>query len=366
MAKVGFATGGTLGHVMPALSVASELVSRGIATNEIMFFGTKFGQDKIVLSNKEFNYYLFPTKGLSGKNVFQSSLRLLMIIYSAMKALKILKKTNCEVIVSFGGYACLPPSLAGLLLRKPLIVVALDALPGKVTRLLSRFATLNLTAVSSNKRGQWYIGKFVNPKYLNIAKLKKDQHNIRKARERLGLNPDLDTLLIMSGSLGAKKINELAQLIVNELGTEINIIHISGVKNKVEITIPDQANYLGLEFLEDLTDVYLASDLAITRAGAISLSELIASNIFCIVIPLPNAADNHQMKNAYEAADTGLVKIVIQSEADGSYIKNLISEIFSQRKHKNFETNPDLSQELNGALKLAELLEEFISYNGRR
>jgi|GEM_PF-1870837 len=362
MGKVAIAAGGTAGHVKPGLALAYELINQGLDSQEIVFFGTLNGQDKEILKGTSFKAYYFDTKGIVGKKALELLRNVIKLVQATLKTFFIVKNDDYKAVVAFGGYACIPASFVALVLRKPLFVVVLDALAGRVTKILSKVATLTITTqLSGTKRGQWQVGYFIDPKYLELKELKNNDELVKKTKENLGLDPNLKTLLIMGGSLGARAINEMVPFIVESFKESLNIIHISGLKNNAEFAAINGNNYLQFQFLNDLRDVYLVADLAITRAGAMSLAELSAVGIPAIVIPFPAAADNHQFYNALRAQQSAHFKIIEQSQATPQRLVTEIKEIFfnhnrSLVKEGHFELSPDYL----GAKKVAELISGLV------
>jgi UDP-N-acetylglucosamine--N-acetylmuramyl-(pentapeptide) pyrophosphoryl-undecaprenol N-acetylglucosamine transferase len=227
-----------------------------------------------------------------------------------------------DLIFSKGGYGSLPVSFAGWLLLVPIILHESDAEPGLANRILSRlsieifvsFPIENTSFFPSDK--MVYVGNPIRSDLLTGSR--------EKAKELFSLKLDKPILLIMGGSQGSERINDLILNILPKLLKNFEVIHQTGIKNfervkneaKASLYAEEKSNlseyYHPIAFFneEELKHAYKVSDLIISRAGSGSIFEIAAIGKPSILIPLPESAQNHQVKNAYSYSEKGACIVI--------------------------------------------------------
>ncbi len=362
--KIYFVTGGgTGGHIYPAISIAKELNKDD---NVKIYFVGKAGnlEEKIALEeNIEFlpvNISYMPRK--LNLNFLLWGLKLQGAIW---KALFYIYKYKPNAIFGTGGYVCAPALMAAILSNTPFMMHDSDAHPGIVSRYVSRGANIVSLAFEDAK-------KFIQNKNIKVFgnPIKQDFYSITKEEAKKELNiKDGLTLLVMGGSQGATSINtttiEALEYITKELN--INVILQTGNKNfeteikQLEKIYPEYKNnpkILIQPYFSNMALPLKAADIAIARAGSLSLSELAAVEIPAILIPYPYAAADHQRKNARCYENAGAAIYIEDSEFNKetltTTIKNLINnpEQLKQMKKaiKSF-SKPNATKEITQALK---------------
>lgn len=296
--------GGTGGHIYPAIAVADELMNRG-DTEVIYYIGNPNNLEASIV--KEKNYIFLPviSSGMPRKVSFKFVKWSFGMFCAWIKCIWYIKKYKPDIIFGTGGYVSAPVLFAGMTMGIPFVMHDCDANPGLVTRKLAPFARSISLAFNSAKSKLKNDNCFVygNPIRHDFALLTKE-----KAIEVLGLENKL-TLCIMGGSQGAKKINEAAISIIKDLSlkSDLQVIFQTGKKNYVDVVerlrviYPDfekDKNIIVRPYFDDMPAVLKASDIAVSRAGSLSISELCASAVAPIFIPYPYAAADHQRKNA--------------------------------------------------------------------
>ena len=345
--KVLIAGGGTGGHYFPALSVAYELKRRG---HEVIYVGSKRGiEGKLGFPA---SYSLL----LSHSSVRGRGLSSLFSLFGHLKAFKesflFIRKLKPRVAVVFGGYSSLPAGLACVALRVGLFIQEQNSVPGKVNRILSRFATsafLGFPAASD----------FLHcPSIFTGNPLRKEIKEARKIKRKevlrkLKLSEEKRTLLVLGGSQGALFINEALKSVARELPKGIQVVHITG-KGK-DKGLKEAYQRAGIEarifsFYEKIWELYLIADGAISRSGALAISELSAFKVPTLFIPYPYAADDHQYKNALYLAKRGGALLYRQEEITKEKllggIKTVLFDIMARERMKKvlenaFPTNAD-------------------------
>lgn len=303
--KVYFITGGgTGGHIYPAIAVADEL-SKLENTGNIFYVGNPDNLEANIAKSKNYKFLPVKSSGMPRKVSLAFISWTVKMFFAWLKCCFYILKYKPDTIFGTGGYVSAPVLFAAITTRTPFIMHDCDAIPGLVTRKLSPFAKSISIAFDSAKK---YLqnkncitnGNPIREEFKTLAK--------EQARKVLNLENKL-TLCIMGGSQGAKTINNAAIQILERLSKDYNlqVIFQTG-KNNFDQTVKDlqktypefaeDKNIIIKPYFEDMVTVLKSSDIAISRAGSLSISELCASGVATIYIPYPHAAADHQRKNA--------------------------------------------------------------------
>lgn len=288
MKKVIITVGGTGGHIYPAMTLAQQL------KHDVLFVGGN------LTKNQYFKETLFPFREVSCGSLN----RWWRIVKGYMQSRRILKEYKPDVVFGFGSYYTLPTLLAAKSCSIPVILHEQNILPGRVTRLLSPY--VRMTALNFRETAAHLKGKTVEVKLLI------KEHKITSkedAREYFGLEPHIKTLLIFGGSQGAQAINRVVSKVIPN---NIQVLHFTGDHTE-NVQYRVKACVKPFESRMDLA--WQAADLALSRAGAGTITESIKYEVPTILVPYPGAMDNHQEKNADFMVNTvgGAIK-VLQSD----------------------------------------------------
>jgi UDP-N-acetylglucosamine--N-acetylmuramyl-(pentapeptide) pyrophosphoryl-undecaprenol N-acetylglucosamine transferase len=321
--------GGTGGHVFPALAVADELRSRGIP---VVWLGTKAGIESRLVPQAGYPIEWMSITGLRGKNTLTLLLAPLRITMACWQALAVLLRINPCAVLGMGGFASGPGGLMAWLIRKPLIIHEQNAIAGLTNKILAKFATTVLQAFPAVFKRAVTTGNPVRPSICEIIKPElrfKQDSNDGRANLRL---------LIVGGSLGAAKLNEIIPQVLEkiEINARPEVIHQTGLKN-IESAKKHYLN-AGVEakveaFIDDMSSVYEWADLVICRAGAMTVFELAAAGVASILVPYPHAVDDHQTVNATYLEKTGASIIRQQDALTIDWLVNVIND-FSVNRQK--------------------------------
>lgn len=300
--------GGTGGHVMPALAVAQELRAQG---HSVRWLGTDRGLEARAVPAAGIELFTLQVAGLRGRGVVRylsAPLRLLRALWQAIVLLRALRP---DVVLGLGGYAAGPGGLAAWLLRRPLVIHEQNARPGLTNRLLARLARRVLCGFAGTRlagRPAEFTG---NPVRAELLKLP-------CPRERLSQRP---RLLVLGGSQGAQAINSAvpaALALLREAGAALpQVRHQAGRAHADAVAADYRAR--GIEasvdgFIDDMAAAYRDADLAICRAGALTVAELCAVGLGAVLVPYPHAADDHQTANAQHMAGAGAAILLPQAQ----------------------------------------------------
>lgn len=281
MKKVILTTGGTGGHIYPALAIADELKSNGI---DILFVGTSMRMEKDIVPKAGYKFIgleLYPIKTL--KSIF-------FLFKSILEAFKVVKVENPDAIISFGNYISIPILTAGILNKKKIYIQEQNATIGFANRFFFRFCEKIFLAFETSY-DELPI-KYEHKILVTGNPLRKEITNVDREKERAALKVDENekVLLITGGSLGAKEINEAVLKEWSNIyeNKNLRIYWATGEKsyhdiiNKIErIKTKDVIK----PYFENMINIMAAADLVVCRAGALTISELIELEKPSILIP---------------------------------------------------------------------------------
>jgi len=261
-----------------------------------------------------------------------------------VQAMFLLLKIMPDAIFSKGGYASLPVVLAGWMYRIPIMIHESDAVPGMANGILGKFASR--VAVSYPEAEKEFPASQV---VLTGNPLREDinRGNAQKAREEFGLSESKKTIYVTGGSQGAQSINVKILDILPELLKKYQIIHQTGESNFEEVrhragemgVKPGYGGYHAMPFIhEGIADIFAVADLVVSRASANTISEIAANGKPSILIPLQNAANDHQRMNAYALAKFGACIVLEEGNLGKNLLLSRIGEVME---------NPELQEKLS-------------------
>ena len=332
--------GGTGGHIFPAIAIADAL-KRRCPEAEILFIGAK-GRMEMERVPKAG----YPIEGLwiSGFTKSASLALLPLKIFDSMnKAARILRRFKPDAVIGVGGFASGPTLKAANVLRIPTIIQEQNSYPGKTNRNVGKKA--KAICVAYNGLEQWFPKEKIhftgNPLRGNIN----GNCDRQEAAAYFGVDANKPVVLLVGGSQGALGINKgiSAQLSAFK-GTDMQLIWQTG---KTYITqAQEEVKALGLEaqvkptvFIDRMDYAYSVADVVISRAGAMSISELALVQKPVIFVPLPTAAEDHQTKNAMQLVDAGAAIMVRNSETEQQLIPALQQLLNDKTKQEEMRAN---------------------------
>lgn len=320
--------GGTGGHVYPAIAIADELTD-DVDIEKVIYIGCPDSLEEKVAAEHEFDFLPIRITGMPRKASFKFLKWLYMLNRAVLDVLGYLLYVKPDVVFATGGYVSGPVLIASLILDVPYVIHEADAYPGIVNRKMSAWATGISVAFEQAK--DYMKSKAVNvlgnPLRSTIGEFKRSEAAIF-----LDIDPEKQTLLVLGGSQGAKKINDAVIEILPDLleTKQLQIIHQCGPKNYDEIyknlsrDVLENPAYVLRGFFDDLAVPLACADFAVSRAGSMTLSELTACMIPSILVPYPYAAADHQRKNARYMLDSGAALFLENDECTGENLLNYI------------------------------------------
>ncbi|MEM9856801.1 MAG: undecaprenyldiphospho-muramoylpentapeptide beta-N-acetylglucosaminyltransferase [Bacteroidota bacterium] len=334
--------GGTGGHIYPALAVANEIKARE-KDAEILFVGAKGKMEMTKVPEAGYPIKGLWISGLQRRVTLENLYFPLKVISSFLSAKKILKSFQPDAVIGFGGYASGPVMMAANSKRLPAMIQEQNSYAGLTNKKLGAKAAK--VCVAYDGMEQYFPKEKIkltgNPVRSDILSL---QDKRAKAFEHFKLDPDKPCLLILGGSLGAKTINNsvLARL-PQAIHKGVQLIWQTGKFYYHEMTSAaknyDLTNVRILEFIKEVDLAYAAADVVISRAGALSISELCLVGKPVIFVPSPNVAEDHQTKNARALTKKGAAILVKDSNAKKDMIPTALELLSDKERRKILSGN---------------------------
>lgn len=328
--------GGTGGHIYPAIAVADELIKN--ENNTVYYVGNPKNLEYSIAQKKGYNFLPVSVSGMPRKASFKFIVWGFQLLFAVIKSFYYLLKYKPCMIFGTGGYVSAPVLIAANIQKKtPYMLHDCDMQPGIVTRKLSKKAKVVSLAFEGAK-------KFIKNRncYINGNPLRPEFATLDKqtARKNLGFKNDKFLICVMGGSQGSKTIDKAFVEIIKELSQNygLQIVFQTGQNNfegvierltKIYRDYNKDENIIIQPYFEDMITVVKASDIVVSRAGSLSLSEIFASDVAPILIPYPYAAADHQRKNAKYVLEKGACVYLEDSEADANSLLKIILDLYN-------------------------------------
>ena len=332
--------GGTGGHVNPALAIA-DVIKANIPNAEIAFVGTKRGIENRLVSKEGYKIYHIEIQGIRRSLSLSNLKTAYYVLVSPHRAKKIIREFEPDIVIGTGGYVCWPTLRAAAAMGIPTMVhesnalagVAVRQLQGRVDKILTNFK-----ATADQLSAKEKVVNVGNPLRAAYGLCSREE-----ARAKLGI-PESVKFLVLSfgGSLGAEKVNSAAMDVMKDFVLPRgDVMHIhAGGSNSFEnakalfesYELSGNERLVLKDYIYDMPLHMAAADLVISRAGAMTLTELARMGKPAIIIPSPNVTDNHQYKNAKVLADAGAAILLEESGLTGEAICSAVERIYSDEK----------------------------------
>lgn len=324
--KVIVTAGGTGGHIYPALGVVDKLLED--KNNEVLYIGTKNRMESELVPSLGINYEGIEIYGLT-KNIIKDAKNLKCITAAYSKCKKIMKEWKPDYVIGFGGYVTFPVLMAAHKYNIKTGIHEQNKIPGKTNKLLSKFTDTTFISFEESKKEfnnrTILSGNPCGEKAIKIA-----AHD----KTKMGFNKNKKLILIVMGSLGSEVVNnKLKEFLTtfNEIDKEILMITGKSSYDNFK-DLPVNKSVKIVPFYNDLSGLMKSSDLVISRAGASTISEILALNIPSILIPSPYVANNHQYYNALDLAEKGVSILIEQKDLTTKLLKEKINEVLKKEK----------------------------------
>jgi UDP-N-acetylglucosamine--N-acetylmuramyl-(pentapeptide) pyrophosphoryl-undecaprenol N-acetylglucosamine transferase len=330
--------GGTGGHIYPAIAIANELKSR-FPDADILFVGAKDKMEMQKVPQAGYPIQGLWIAGLQRRLTFDNALFPVKLLSSLLKSRQIIKQFKPDVVIGTGGFASGPllqmANSAGI----PTVIQEQNSYPGITNKLLSKKA--NAICVAYEKLERFFPKEKI---VLTGNPVRQDLIEVQSKRaEGLGyynLDPNKKTILILGGSLGARRINQLIEKELEFFASQnVQLLWQCGKFYLEEYQKFNSANVQVMAFVERMDLVYAAADIVISRAGASSVSELCIVGKPVIFIPSPNVAEDHQTKNAQSIVDKNGAILIKEKELDSAFESTFSNLITNENKQNELSQN---------------------------
>ena len=315
----------TGGHIFPARAIAQELINNN---HEIILLGIGNEIENKAFKGLDSKGYSISIDGFRGQKILKKLKVLIQTLISVFKVLEIIKKENIDAMIGFGGFICIPAGIAIWIRGLPIFIHEQNAIMGTANRILSNIAKINFLGFPIKQIKRSIVsGNPIRKSFINIDSdhLDYDQNKIR--------------IYVTGGSQGANFINQEIPIVLNELSCNLKIKHQSGENNLNEvISLYNEENIEAevFEFYDNPAEEILWSDFVISRAGALSLSEIVSLRRGALIIPLAKSIDNHQVENAKSIEKMNMG--VLHQEKDGKEkLINRLQEVIEKKLYLNWK-----------------------------
>lgn len=360
--KIILCGGGTGGHIFPMLAIAEEF-KKVNSENKILFIGSNDRMEMKIIPKYDFPIYGLWISGIKRSSLILNILFLgipfilknitlpFKILFSVIKSIYILIKFRPDFVIGFGGYSSGPFLLTSHFLNFKTAIQEQNSYPGLTNKMLSKKVKYIFTAYDkiNNFFSTNTVFNFGNP--IRNLKIKSNEN----AHKYFGLDSSKKTILVLGGSLGAKNINEG---VLNNISlireSSYQVIWQTGkfyYKNILSKNIKDKKIIIK-DFINRMDLAYSVSDIIISRAGAIAISELCVISKPLILVPSPNVVDDHQTKNAKAISEKGGCVLIKDSDAKNTMLKTAFdlfenkSKMGSMKKSLSKLSSPNATQKI--------------------
>jgi len=368
--KIILCGGGTGGHIFPMLAIAEEF-KKVNSENKILFVGSNVRMEMEIIPKYDFPIYGLWISGIKRSSLILNILFLgipfilknitlpFKILFSVIKSIYILIKFRPDFVIGFGGYSSGPFLLTSHFLNFKTAIQEQNSYPGLTNKMLSKKVKYIFTAYDkiNNFFNTNTVFNFGNP--IRNLKIKSNEN----AHKYFGLDSSKKTILVLGGSLGAKNINEG---VLNNISlireSSYQVIWQTGkfyYKNILSKNIKDKKIIIK-DFINRMDLAYSVSDIIISRAGAIAISELCVISKPLILVPSPNVVDDHQTKNAKAISEKGGCVLIKDSDAKNTMLKTAFDLFENKSKTDSMKKSLSKLSSPNATQKIVNKIYEII------
>ncbi|HHW69049.1 MAG TPA: undecaprenyldiphospho-muramoylpentapeptide beta-N-acetylglucosaminyltransferase [Tenericutes bacterium] len=336
--RVIISAGGTGGHIYPALAIINKIKEKE-PDSEFLYIGTHNRMEKDIIPKYGIPFKTIEIYGFNRKKIFKNFKTIQKMLSSYRECRKIIKNFKPDIVIGVGGYVTGPVIYAAKRLGYKTFIHEQNSIPGKCNLFLSNHADMiGISFKSSMKFFPEYKTIFTgNPCSENALS------TVPMPKSELGLNETSKLVLIVMGSLGSEKINNLLINTMNLFDNKpYQVLFVTG-KDSYESVSKNKfpKNVFVVPYIDNMTRIMKKTDLIVSRAGASTLSEIIALKLPSILIPSPYVPDNHQYKNAIDLVEKDAAILIEEKNLTGELLADKIDYVL-----KNPTIAHDIKQNL--------------------
>lgn len=363
--KIIMTGGGTGGHIYPAIAIADKMKRRRPET-EVFFIGGKRGMENRLVPEAGYPFEAIHVSGLNRKNMLKNIKTLTDLAKGIRESLAIIDREKPDIVMGTGGYVCGPVMLAAKMRGVKTAIHEQNAFPGVTNKMLSRFVDKVFISFAGSekyfKSGKEKIILSGNPLRKEFAVSDSEED-----RKKLGVLEKEFMILCFAGSMGAARISEAMTEVTKAIGgmREIKLFFVTGKPyyEKIKKELGEEGIVMGenvhiMEYINGMAAYISAADVVVSRAGALTISELTACGKPAILIPSPNVTANHQYHNAKVVENEGGALIIEEKELSG---EKLTSTILRLKGNKEMLNKMALASRKLAATDAAEIIYEQVT-----
>lgn len=311
--------GGTGGHIFPGLAVAHALRARGV---RVGWLGADGGMETRLVPEHDIVIDTIAVKGLRGKGMGALLTAPLRVLRAVRDAARVLRNRRPAAVISFGGYAAGPGGIAARIAGIPLLVHEQNRAAGLTNKVLAKAAKVVMTGFPQTFAHEIVVGNPVREAIAAVAPpAQRDFHHDGALR-----------VLVLGGSQGARALNNAVPQAAVALGEPLHIVHQCGEKMLDDARAAYAAAGVTAHvepFIADMAGAYAWADLVVCRAGALTLAEVCAVGVGSVLVPFPQAVDDHQTRNAEYLVERGAALLLKQDDTLAMRLRDVLGELAS-------------------------------------
>ena len=355
--KVIITAGGTGGHIYPALAIVNKIKELE-PNSEFIYIGTHNRMEKDIVPKHNIKYIPIEIYGLSKKDMVQNIKNVFLISKAIKKCKNIMKDFKPDIVIGVGGYVTYPVIKAANSLKIKTFIHEQNSIPGKSNRALEKLVdAIGVSFIDSKKYFKkqdkvFFTGNPCSENAINTEIVSKEKYGVRNSRK---------LVLIVSGSLGSGTINNKMKDYLSSVGSEnYDVIYITGKSYYEEFSknkFPENVHIV--PFIENMSGLLKNTDVIVSRAGASSLSEILALKVPSVIIPSPYVANNHQYFNALSISDNEACIMIEEKDLNKDILKTSINKCLDIDFKMKLKSNMSKLSILDSSTKIYEVIKEI-------
>ena len=354
--KIMIATGGTGGHINPALDLAHILKLRN-PENEVIFVGSDNRMEATVIPDAGYKFYSLHITTTAG-SIISKVKYATSLMQAYFESKQILKQEKPDICIGFGNYISVPLILAAHHLGIKTMLHEQNSFAGKANKFLSHFADAVVGCYESNKLQMTKANVRIlgNPS----ASVVKDVVFNPEVIEKIGLSKDIPFVVFMMGSLGSSSVSKVIDEAIPLFDYDFQVIIVNGKANSYQFQNTDFNNIKFVPYI-DGKQALKGCTLAVTRAGATTISEICALPAAAVLIPSPFVANNHQVYNAKELAEKNAAIMIEENELSPQLLATTVNKlVHDQLRCNKLKENAHKLAKVDAANQMIDWIEEVL------
>lgn len=342
--RIVVSAGGTMGHINPALKIIEEF-QKNENHLEVIYIGTHNRMEKDIIPKKGYTYVGLEIYGFS-RSMSQNVKNIFCIQKAIKKCKDVMRDFKPDVVIGVGGYVTYPVLKAAHDLHIKTFIHEQNSIPGKSNKMIGKYADLIGITFKESEKYFKTKGKIVLTGHPSGDAVKDVP---TKNKESLGLDKNKKLVTVVAGSLGSGSLNDKMTCFLKDVQNQnYEVVYITG-KSHYESFCKEifPKNVFVFPYMEELPGLLKISDIVISRAGAGSLSEILALRIPSIIIPSPNVSNNHQYYNAKELSDKKCIYLLEEKDITKDVLEQTIDRVLND-KNLRLEMTLAMQKSLNG------------------